>query len=752
MTKKPSKSDKLFLNLASVTEQFILGRGYRPQTEERLRVKLAIPEQHNPIFSEVLQHLVSKGILEKREERYFPKGESGDILTGVIRVNRRGFGFVEVQRPSPFEQDVFIPKSVILGAVDGDKVEIVVDPSSFTEKGPEGRVITILERGRTHIGGTIESIQRGEIRVFVPLFGKEGKTVIEDTGGTEIKVGDRVVLEVLEWGEKGGETKCRLANVIGHISDPSCDVLAAVEEFGLRDRFPMPVIDEATQFATKVLPKEMADRLDLREQLCFTIDPDTAKDFDDAVSVAKDKKGHYQVWVHIADVTHYVKPGSEIDREAIARCNSTYFPGAVLPMLPEELSNNLCSLKPNVNRLACSVYIELDSQGNKLNYEVHRTVIKSSKRFTYKEAMAVIDGKKESPFKKELDLMVELCGHLKKRRYERGSIEFSLPELVVLVDDKGVPTGTDYVTYDVTHQMIEEMMLLANETVAKHLSDLKKHLAYRVHDEPADENLRDFSLLAQAFGHPLPDVPKMQDLQTLFDEAQSASYGPYLATSFIRRLRMATYSADNIGHYGLALTHYCHFTSPIRRYADIIVHRVLFGEEVEYEEIQEASEKVSHQERVSAKAENTVVMLKKLRLLSHLIKDDPHREFQAVVTKIIPFGFFFEIIDLMIEGFIHISELSNDYFDFREAEMKLIGRRTGEVYQPSQQVTVHLREIDLITQETSWYLGGESFTPRDGERQKKQSRKFTERPQRREKKDTKGKWDKKQKRGNKRRK
>jgi ribonuclease R len=339
-----------------------------------------------------------------------------------------------------------------------------------------------------------------------------------------------------------------------------------------------------------------------------------------------------------------------------------------------------------------------------LDYRFSRSVIKSDKRFTYKEAKKVLDGVTKNAHKPTLDLMVELCRLLKQKRYERGSIEFSLPELVVLVDEKGAPYGTDYVTYDITHQMVEEFMLKANEIVAWDLNERGKNLTYRIHDVPAEENLRDFSMLAAAFGFKLSDKPTPRDLQVLFEEAGETVYSNYLASSYIRRMRLAAYSPENIGHYGLSLSHYCHFTSPIRRYVDLVVHRILFGESDDFEYLKEVASRCSEQERISARAENSVTILKKLRLLQDMHQKDPGQEFQAIITRVKNFGIYFEIIDLLLEGFIHISDLGEDYFVYEEEKMLLRGSRHGDRYSPGDKLSVMLQSVDFVSQETKWYI------------------------------------------------
>lgn len=702
---RDKKEEKLFNNLLKITEQFMGGKSFIPLTQEELMQRLALPEQHKEVFQKILHQLISQHLIEFVQGKYAWKRSRSDIVTGTIKMHPRGFGFVQVDQPSFYSQDIFIPKHLTKNAVDGDEVEILINQDAFSDKGPEGKVFAILSRARTHMAGIIRQIDKQKLFVaHVPLLGSQQRVVVEPSQEHSLRVGDRIVMEVIDWGSKETETICRFSHYLGHISDPSCDIYAAIEEFELRQDFPSRVVEEAAQLGKRVSQTDIQEREDLRGLTTFTIDPDTAKDFDDALSLTKDENGVYHLGVHIADVSHYVQPGTAIDKEASLRCNSTYFPSYCLPMLPGTLSENLCSLKPHVNRLTVSVLMRLDSDGTLMDYRITRSVIKSAKRFTYREAKKVLDGKKQSPHADTLMLMVEVCRLLKKKRYERGSIEFALPELVVLVDEKGMPYQTDYVTYDVTHQMVEEFMLKANEIVAWDLAEKGRNLAYRIHDEPAEENLRDFSLLAAAFGFRIPDYPTSQDLQKLFEEAGETSYANYLASSYIRRMRLAVYSPENIGHYGLSLTHYCHFTSPIRRYVDLVVHRILFGESDDFEYLKLITNECSEQERVSAKAESSVIILKKLRLLNQMHQQNAYKEYEAIITRVKNFGIYFEIIELLLEGFIHISELEEDYFVFEEERMRLRGSKYGSLYAAGNRLTVMLKDIDFVSQETKWYL------------------------------------------------
>ncbi|MDP1879615.1 MAG: ribonuclease R [Parachlamydiaceae bacterium] len=702
---RSTKDEKLFQNLLKSTEQFISGKSYQPLTKEQLSQRLSLHPQHEEIFIEVLNHLIHQGQIICEQERYAWKQNLDDITKGIIRVHPRGFGFVQSENRTLYPEDIFIPKPFTKNAVDGDIVEVLINKDSVSEKGPEGKVLAVLTRARTHLAGIIQTVDRfGHLIVYVPLLGAQQRVIVESTDEMKLKIGDRIVMEILDWGTKETETLCKYSHYLGHISDPSCDIYAAIEEYEIRSDFPAKVIQEAEDLGKTVSIKEIKLREDVRNLVTVTIDPDTAKDFDDAISLSKDENGIYHLGVHIADVSHYVRAGSALDDEASLRCNSTYFPRVCVPMLPGALSENLCSLKPNVNRLTVSVFMEFDPNGNMISHRIAKTVIKSSKRFTYKEAKSVLDGKKTSIHLPLLNLMVELCRLLKQKRYERGSIEFSLPELVVLIDDNGKPYETETITYDITHQMIEEFMLKANETVAWDLSEKGKNLTYRIHDVPAEENLRDFSMLAAAFGFKVRDYPTPQDLQKLFEEAGETPYSNYLASSYIRRMRLASYSPENIGHYGLSLTHYCHFTSPIRRYVDLVVHRILFGDSDDFSELQRIASVCSDQERISAKAESSVLNLKKLRLLNERYEQDPFKEYEAVITKVKAFGLYFEIIDLLLEGFIHISELGDDYFVFEEDQMRLRGVDRGNVFSPGNRITVMLRDVNFITQTTNWTI------------------------------------------------
>lgn len=620
-------------------------------------------------------------------------------MQGVLRMNARGFGFVTEIENYP---DVFIPKGKLESAVDGDKVEIHVTNENIGGKGPEGLVSQVLDRARKHLALIItHKINKTKAMGFSPVLGENRQIEVVCSAKQDLKEGDRIIAEVKDWGSRNKAVKSKFIQIIGHIEDSSTDVKAACEEFLIRDNFPEAALKEAAAFGKVVKKSQAKDRIDLTKQACVTIDPKTAKDFDDALFVSKEKNGQFSLFVHIADVAAYVKEGSELDKEAISRCNSTYFPGTCVPMLPEALSNGLCSLKPNVARLAATVEMHFDKKGDLLNYKIYRSIIKSQCRFSYEGAKEVLDGKKESEHKDHLQNMVELCHLLKAKRRDRGSVDFSMPELVIDCDENGMPRKTYIVEYDITHQMVEEFMLKANEIVATDLDKKQVPSMFRIHEPPHEESYQDFIKLARSLGISLPVDPNVFDIQKMFQELAHLPIAHHLSVAFIRSMKLASYSSDNVGHYGLGLSHYTHFTSPIRRYSDLVVQRLLF-EACHKMNIAQIAEKCSKHERISFKAEMSVKQLKKLRLLQKWLKDNKGKIYEAMVTKVKPFGFFFDMTDLGLEGFFHFSDLKDDYYIYDEKQELLYGRRKGRELKSGVRIKVQPEHIDLIHSQVTW--------------------------------------------------
>lgn len=696
--KSSRKDEKLIRNFARMILQYINGKRYSPMTAEQLLAQLAVPENLHSLFRRTLDFLVQQKELSEDRGRYQLQSEENPLAVGTISVHPvKGFGFVTITGIEK-AKDVFIPKHLIGNAVDGDTIEIEV--TDVTAKGPEGRVIAILKRSRSHLACTILEKTKGHFLAYAPLLGEQKPVFVNNPKKVKLKEGDRIICKVSDWNDNNA-VSADFVRCIGHISDPSCDVTAAIEEFELPNGFTKEAIAEAKAFGKTV---KTQDRLDLTTLETVTIDPDTAKDFDDAISLTQDEKGHFLLGVHIADAAWYVKKGSHLDKEAFLRCNSTYFPGFCLPMLPHELSSDLCSLKPKVKRLAVSVLAEFDREGNLLDYKILRSVIKSQKRFAYEEAYAVLQKNKKSVYQPLLERMVTLCNLFKKKRRERGSIDFAMAEGKIVVDENGAPQGIVRIEYDITHQMIEEFMLKANEIVSIHLAKIGKEQIFRIHEEPSLDAFQDFFAYARALGFTVPAKPKPRDLQKLFEDAKNSPLAPQLSVSFIRSMKQAAYSPANIGHYGLALEYYCHFTSPIRRYTDLIAQRLLFNEEELDTDLDMISQVCSDKERLSMRAEQSVVLQKKLRLAAAAFEKEPRKKFAATITRVKPFAVFFEVPDFYLESSIHVSELGNDYFEYNPKTLSFRGSRSGRTFSIGAPISVRLIGVDLIRQRAEWQI------------------------------------------------
>lgn len=698
---------KLMKNLRFVLLQHLSSRGYRPSTRDELIHRLAILPEQESIFHRILDDLQTEGQTRHlgKAIQYSGKG-SADYVEGPISFHPKGFAFVRVDVLGKHElngQDVFIPPNATLNALPSDRV--CVEVMGHDARGYDGKVVHIIQRGKNSLYGVVyEILSEGKAAVHISALAQNQQCVVSFKPEERLELGQRVVVKVITWEHKEHTIDCELVEVLGSINDPALDVEIGIAEAGLTKEFPESVLDEALSFGKRVNIKDIRQRKDLRDMPTVTIDPDTAKDFDDAISIERTEKGYF-LGVHIADVAHYVSYDSHLDQEAKRRGNSTYFPGYCLPMLPAELSNELCSLKPNVNRLTVSVLVNFDHSGHLIDYEICRTVIKSQKRLTYKQALAILENKLKSPLKPMLELMKELCSKLKEAKKLRGGVDLNVHETVVRCDENGMPYDSEVVHYDVTHQMIEEFMVKANELVATHLSNLNRTTMYRIHEAPRLEDFRDFFELARFYGHPIKEMPTPQEWQKLFEEIQKQPYCHQLTTAYIRSMRLAQYHTTNVGHFGLALEHYTHFTSPIRRYCDLTVMRALFNETRHSDsDLSAIALHCCDTERNSSKAEQSVNHLKKIRLLNHHLETSPDRTYKAIITKVKPFGLFFDLQELMFEGFIHISDLSEDYFYYDESRHLLRGKSSGLVLRIGGEIEVRPKHVDLLFRQCDWML------------------------------------------------
>lgn len=706
MKKQRPTSRKFKNQLRSQLSSFIHGEDYRAKSHKEFIQALSLSPDLVPVLDNVLDEFSKKKILKVKRGRYYLNESKKKVesLQGQISVHAKGFAFVSI--PNKKIDDVFIPPPFVRDAFDGDTVEIkLLEKKKVSSKGPEGEVVKVIKRNSSRAVGTIyKLLPKQNALAYVAVFGREKPVLVKKAIGQKFKLGDRLLLKVQKWPKKRGEDiVCKFLSYLGHISEPNIDHIIAATEFGIPHHFSNKVKKDAKAFGKVVRHQDEKGRKNFAKLETFTIDPKTAKDYDDALSVTQDENGKYHLYVHIADVSHYVLPGTALDKEAFERGNSTYFPRNCFPMLPEELSNELCSLKEGVKRLAVTVCMHFDTDGELIDHTFHKSVIKSDKRFTYEEAKEVLDGKKRSKHLDALKRLVSLFHLLKKQKMARGTVDLAVDETVLIIDHNGMPTGVETVHYDITHQVIEECMLKANELVARELRNREFPSIFRTHEEPDKDNLSDFYEYARSLGFTLPPAPEMADVQKLFLEARGTPHEKQLTTSYIRSMKLATYSPSPAPHFGLALEDYTHFTSPIRRYVDLIVHRQLF-DPAYAPNTAKIAKHTSETERKSFKGEMSVLTLKKLRYLKKIINENPREEFNVTVTKVKPFGIFFDIDFLGFEGFSHVSELGNEYFHYQDTPPSFIGDGTRARIFVGKSLKVALKNVDLIFQECDWKI------------------------------------------------
>ena len=691
-------------------------------------------------FREHLEALERRGeIVRVRGEKYSAI-EFSSMVAGRLSVRPEGFGFVLVEGG----EDLFIPRSGMHGALDGDTVLAREERSRAAGKGTSRRgsgradrvsgvVVKVLERGRDLVVGRYET-QEGR-PVVVPYDPKIDAIIrIADGGSHDAREGEIVETFLTAFPDGRRVAHGIVAERLGFLGEPGVDIEIVLRSHGLPPRFPEPVVRESEKFPEEVRDGDLAGRRDFRDRRIVTIDGETAKDFDDAVEVERTPEG-YRLGVHIADVSHYVTEGSALDGEAESRGTSVYFPGRVLPMLPERLSNGLCSLNPRVNRLVLSAVLEISDRGRVTGADFVKGVIRSRERMTYTEVARLIDARpalqdqqRYGPLIDDFKTMGELAALLRKRREARGSIDFDLPDADVVLDDEGLVVGIVPESRNVAHRLIEEFMLAANEAVAKKLLFAKQPAIYRVHDRPDPDRLVDLRAVLETFGYELKgdleDVPPSA-FQKILKEIQGKPEERLLSDLLLRAQRKAIYSEECRGHYALAAPYYCHFTSPIRRYPDLIVHRQLSrlladGRPVAAKDFESENDRLRRVARVSSERERRAEQAERESLLWKKIvfmKDKVGRTFDAFVTGVTAFGAFVTLKDFFVEGLVPVSGLGNDFFVYEDKLHRLRGRSTGKTFRLGDSVRVVLASIDEVRRRLDFRLEGSAPTPpRDLER------------------------------------
>lgn len=642
--------------------------------------------------------LVEENYLARIGKRYRLNTQSENGLTGKLQMVDGNYGFVVLKNSDM--KDVFISSKNLGTAFAGDTVEIRLF-AKRKGKNAEGEIIRVVKRNREEIVGTLE-----KTRAFYFVKPDEDdihRDIYIDRDLLKgAKNGDKVVVHKIEWSDPQLNPEGEIKSVLGKAGAYDTEIASLAHEFNIPYVFPKGVLREAESITQGINKEELSKRLDLRDKVIFTIDPVDAKDFDDAVSVEKLDNGNYSVGIHIADVSHYVEENSHLDDEALKRGNSVYFVGKVIPMLPEKLSNGICSLVPYQDRLTYSVIAELTAEGKVVNHIIKKTVINSKRRFTYEEAQQIIESQ-TGDYAEELLQLNTLARVLRKNRMKSGSINFISPEVTFLLDKTGVPVDIKKKEIQESNQLIEEYMLLANQIVARQIGGSRKKIKppfiYRVHDQPDQEKIYEFSNFVKTLGYSFDPKAsnKTKEFQKLLGKVKGTEEEALINEVAIRSMAKAIYSANNIGHYGLGFKHYSHFTSPIRRYSDLIAHRLLYYYlEMERfnitreEDLEEICDHISATERSAISAERMSVKLKQMEFLQNHVGED----FHAIISGITNFGMFVELTQTMAEGMISLRDMEDDYYVYDEKNYSLIGRRTHKRFRLGDKITVRLIRID----------------------------------------------------------
>lgn len=690
---------------------------YVPMKLKELAMLLGVSKDQRDELKEVLDALVSEGKAGLSKRGKYGKPEQLSII-GTFSGNAKGFGFVAVEGR---EQDIFIPADKVGGAMHGDTVQVIMAAASSGRR-PEGAVIRVTEHANQTVigffqknknfGFVIPDNQRLDKDIFIP----QGK----DMGAV---TGHKVVVRITDYGQGRQNPEGVVTEIIGHVNDPGTDILSIVKAYGLPEAFPEHVMKQAERIEDTVSAKEMAGRKDLRDWQTVTIDGEDAKDLDDAITLVRTDQG-YRLGVHIADVTNYVTEGSPLDQEALERGTSVYLVDRVIPMLPHKLSNGICSLNQGTDRLALSCIMEIDSKGNVIGHEVAETVICVDRRMTYTAVNAVVTLRDEAvmaeypEFVGLFDLMKELADLLREKRRQRGAIDFDFPESKVILDEQGRPLEIRPYERNSATRMIEDFMLLANETIAEDYFWQDLPFVYRTHDKPDSEKMKSLGTFINNFGYSIRTQqgevhPK--ELQKLLDRIEGSDEEALISRLMLRSMKQARYMPVCTGHFGLAVKYYTHFTSPIRRYPDLQIHRIikenlrggLTDKRMHHYDkmLPGVTAKCSLLERRAEEAERETLKLKKCEYMSKRIGE----VFEGVISGVTNWGFYVELANT-VEGLVHVNELHGDYYLFNEERMELRGEMSNKVYKLGQKIWIEVTGVDRLAKTIDFLPAKEPFS------------------------------------------
>ena len=696
-------------------------KDYRPMDKTEIGRELRLKGRERVILRQNLRELERAGEIARiRKNRYVLPTEA-DLATGKLSIHQAGYGFLTSEELG--EPDIFIAAENIGTGMHGDRVVVRISrdaPYGRIKGRREGRVIRILERAHDTIVGTLQRSRNfyyvvpDDPRFVHDIYVSPDR---DERVGTSASVGDKVVVRLDAWESRHVNPEGEIVEVIGPASAPGIDMLSIIRKYHLRAEFPKDVLDQAERISERIDARQLEGREDLRKEFIVTIDPDDARDFDDAIQVEKIKNG-WRLGVHIADVAAYVEPESALDREARQRGNSVYLPDRVIPMLPERLSNGVCSLNPGVDRLTHSVFVHFDKNGNAKSARFARSVIRSAHRLTYKQAYAILKSPPRDQLGERLHVAWELAALLRRKRFEHGALDLDFPEVKVWVDKQGHPVRLERVENDESHQLIEEFMLAANEAVARELKNRAIPTVYRVHENPDPEKLAEYREFVLSFNYRVGDLTHRSELQRLLALIHGKPEEQALKVALLKSLKRARYSAQPLGHYGLAKANYLHFTSPIRRYADLGVHRSLGRDtalrrpyQTDSREIASIAEHLSMTERTAADAEIDAAQMKKLEFFQRQLDERNPQIFRASIVDVRNYGLMVELPDALITGLIHVSSLTDDFYVFEPARRQLIGRRSRKRFSIGDELSVYVARVDTFKRQVDFAIALASEGP-----------------------------------------
>ncbi|HYE83513.1 MAG TPA: ribonuclease R [Clostridia bacterium] len=693
---------------------FMKEDAYKPLTYNELIQEFQQEFQQASEFEEVLNSLLEDGSIIITRKNKYGVTEKMNLIPGRIQGNKKGFGFLIPDNKEI--RDLFIPVENLNGAMHNDRVIVRLTAGELGTKKSEGEVIKILKRSNEKVVGTFESgkgfgfMVPDDPRIYQDIF-------ISKSDFNGARDGHKVVVEITEWPEARRNPEGVVVEILGHKDDIGTDIISIIRGHNLPEDFPTEVEEQAGKIPERVSEADITKRKDLRDRVIVTIDGEDAKDLDDAVSLELLPNGNYMLGVHIADVSHYVFENSYLDKEALKRGTSVYLVDRVVPMLPRRLSNGICSLNPQIERLTLSCDMEIDKKGKVKKYEIYESVIKTKERMTYKNVNKILEGSDPEVMEKYSGLvdtfrqMEKLMEILNNRRRSRGSIEFEFEETKIILDEKGRPVEIRPYERGISEKIIEEFMLVCNETIAEHMYWKEIPFVYRVHEDPNAEKLQAFNEFIFNFGYHLKGIAEIHPkaLQQLTDQIKGTKEERIINTLMLRSLKKARYTSTSMGHFGLAAKYYCHFTSPIRRYPDLMIHRIIKEDihgkltEKRLKHLQSVIEGIAEQssirERAADEAERAVEDLKK----TEYMKDRIGEEYEGIISNVTSFGMFVEL-ENTIEGLVHMSNMEDDYYQYDEVHHTLIGERKRKTFRIGDNVRIRVQGADIANRTIDFVL------------------------------------------------